>query len=226
MDKELARSLRSERSVLGTLISSCTDFEATKEAVAGLMVHSAAAAGDRVCKEATRLAKDDLVPALDFQVEAIKRSLNTISDQATSIISEAEARASVVTAARAEALCIYTQSWVKIEETSNTLKGIDARLTEINAKSEAPVTNKTLSVDELTDQCASLDTATKFARDQRDLALNKLAENFGDRKVKGTKPTKITLSILANLDASKGKQMSDNICYYEGSVRAICIHHG
>jgi hypothetical protein len=118
------------------------------------------------------------------------------------------------TAARAEALRIYTQSWVKIEEASTTIKGIDARLTDIDAKSEALVTNKTLSVDALTDQCASLDKATKFVRDQRDLALSKLAENFGDRKVKGTKPTKITLSILANLDASKGKQMSDNICYY------------
>ena len=211
MDKELARTLCSEHSVLSTLLSSCTDSGAAKEAVAGLMAHSAAAAGDRVCKEAIRLAQDDLVPALDTQVEAIKRSLNLISDQAASIISEAEARANVVTAARAEALRIYTQSWVKIEEASTTIKGIDARLKDIDSKSEALVTNNTLSVDELTDQCASLDKATKFVRDQRDLALSKLAENFGDRKVKGAKPTKITLSIPANLDASKGKQVIDNI---------------
>ena len=214
MDKELARTLCSEHSVLGTLLSSCTDSGAAKEAVAGLMAHSAAAAGDRVCKEAIRLAQDDLVPALDTQVEAIKRSLNLISDQAASIISEAEARANVVTAARAEALRIYTQSWVKIEEASTTIKGIDARLKDIDSKSEALVTKNTLSVDELTDQCASLDKATKFVRDQRDLTLSKLAENFGDRKVKGAKPTKITLSIPANLDASKGKQMIDNIRNY------------
>ena len=203
MDKELARSLCSEHSVLGTLLSSCTDSEAAKEAVAGLMVHSAAAVGERVCQETTRLAQDDLIPALDFQVETIKRSLNLISDQAALIILEAEARANVVTAARAEALRIYTQSWVKIEEASTTIKGIDARLTDIDAKSEALVTNKTLSVDELAEQCASLDKANKSVRDQRDLALSKLAENFGDRKVKGTKPTKITLSIPVNLDASK-----------------------
>ena len=44
IDKELARSLCSEHSVLGTLLSSCTDSEAATEAVAGIMVHSAAAA--------------------------------------------------------------------------------------------------------------------------------------------------------------------------------------
>ena len=204
MDKNLARTLCSEHSVLGTLLSSCTDSDAAKEAVAGLMVHSAAAAGDRVCKEAIRLAQDDLVPVLDTQVEAIKRSLELISNQAASIISEAEARANVVTAARAEALRIYTQSWVEIEEASTMIKGIDARLADIDAKSEALVLNTTLSVDELTDQCASLDKATTFVRDQRDLALSKLAESFGDRKVKGAKPTKVTLSIPTNLDASKG----------------------
>ena len=168
------------------------------------MVHSAASTGDRVCKEAIRLAQDDLVPVLDTQVEAIKRSLELISNQAASIISEAEARANVVTAARAEALRIYTQSWVEIEEASTMIKGIDARLADIDAKSEALVLNTTLSVDELTDQCASLDKATTFVRDQRDLALSKLAESFGDRKVKGAKPTKVTLSIPTNLDASKG----------------------
>ena len=45
MEKELARSLCSEHNVLGTLLSSYTDSEAAKEAVAGLMVHSAAVAG-------------------------------------------------------------------------------------------------------------------------------------------------------------------------------------
>ena len=60
----------------------------------------------------------------------------------------------------AEALRIYTQSWIKIEEV--------ALLTDIDARSEALVTNETLSVDELTDQCASLDKVTKFVRDQRD----------------------------------------------------------
>ena len=214
MDKDLARTICSEHAVLGTLLSSCSDSDAALETVAGLMTHSAAAAGDRVCKEAIRLAQDDLVPAIDFQVDAIKRSLNLISDQATSIITEAEARANVVTAARAEALRIYTLSWAKIEEASTIIKGIDARLTDIDTQSEALVTNTTLSVDELTDQCASLDKATKFVRDQRDLALSKLAENFGDRKIKGSKPLKITLSIPANLDASKGKQMIDNIKNY------------
>ena len=99
------------------------------------MVHSAAAAGERVSKEAIRLAQDELVPELDIQVEALKRSLDLISNQAASIISEAEARANVVTAARAEALRIYNQSWVKIEEASTMIKGIDARLTDIDAKS-------------------------------------------------------------------------------------------
>ena len=152
------------------------------------MVHSAAAAGEQVCQEATRLAQDDHVPALDHKVEGISRSLNLISDQASSIISEAEARANVVTAARAEALHIYNQSWVKIEEASTTIEGIDAHLTDIDARSEALVTNKTLSVDELTDQCASLDKATKFVRDQRELALSKLAETLETARSKAQNP--------------------------------------
>ena len=71
MDKELARTLCSEHSVLESLLASCTDSGAAKEAVAGLMVHSAAAAGDRVCRDAIRLAQDDLVRKFDTQVEAL-----------------------------------------------------------------------------------------------------------------------------------------------------------
>ena len=45
------------------------------------------------------------------------------------------------------------------------IKGIDARHTGIDAKSEAVVLNTTLSVHELIYQCASLDKATEFVRD-------------------------------------------------------------
>ena len=50
----------------------------------------------------------------------------------------------------------------QIEEASTIIKGIDARLTDIDAKSAALVLNTTLSVDELTDQCASLDKVTRL----------------------------------------------------------------
>ena len=69
---------------------SCTDQEAAKEDVAGLMVASATAASDRVVQEATRLAQYNLAADLETQVEILRRPLDLISTQAASIISEAE----------------------------------------------------------------------------------------------------------------------------------------
>ena len=104
MDVEHARVLCSEHNVLGTLLESCTDQQAAKEAVAGLMAASAAIASERVRDEAIRLVQTDLATRLEAQVDALKKHLDKISTQSASIISEAEARANVVSAARADAL--------------------------------------------------------------------------------------------------------------------------
>jgi hypothetical protein len=214
MDREVARTLCSEHSVLGALLASCTDKDATTEAIAGLMVHSAYAASERVCDEAVRLAQGDLATELDLQVGQLTRSMDLITNQAASIILEAEARANVVTAARAEALRIYNQSWIKTEEASSIIKGLDARLVAVDAQSAALVMDSTLTVKELSKGCESLDKATKFVKYQREQTIGKLAENFGHRKIKSPNTPKITLRIPASLDVSKGKQAIQSIRTY------------
>ena len=137
-----------------------------------------------------------------------------ITTRSASIISEAEARANLVTSARADALGIYNLSWQKIEEAASVIKGFDVRMTEINAQSAELALNTSLSIGELSNGSDDLDKATKFIKYQRDLTISKLAENFGDRKVNRASASKVTLTIPANLDTSKGKQAIDNIRLY------------
>ena len=214
MDVEHARVLCSEHNVLGTLLESCTDQQAAKEAVAGLMARSAALASERVRDEAIKLVQTDLASRLEAQVDALKKHLDKISTQSASIISEAEARANVVSAARADALRTYNSSWVKIEEAASVIKGFDVRMSEINAQSAELALNTSLSIGEMSTGSDDLDKVTKFIKYQRDITISKLAENFGDRKVNRASTSKVTLSIPANLDTSKGKQAIDNIRLY------------
>ena len=181
------------------------------EKVAGIMCASAATAANRVLTASVDALEQTLGPNLEARAIKLEATIDQLATKTATIVAEAEARANVVSAARADAKRTYDAQWKTIQATSVMVNGFDTRLEEIATTMARLCTDNTLSTEALGAQVAAMSTTQKIVEHQRETAIRTLAERFGDRKIKDSKSNKHSLVIPANLQASKGKQLIENL---------------
>lgn len=211
MQKEIAISTCDDNLVLASLLDSCDDSAAAKESIAGVMVAVAAAAANRVCVAANLVAANRINPTLSACADKLEASLDAIGSKAKVIIDEAEARANVVSAARACAKRTYETEWKLIAEAGKMISGFDTRIETMSDLISNMCADVTLDANHLGPQVTALNGTQKVVRTQRAATIRKLSEHFGDRKTSDTKTAKVGLVMPANLESGKGKQLVENI---------------
>ena len=127
------------------------------------------------------------------------------------IIDEAEARANVVSAARACAKRTYEAEWKLIAEAGKMISGFDARIETMSDLISNMCADVTVDADSLGPQVTALSGTQKVVRTQRAATIRKLSEHFGDRKTSDAKTAKVGLVMPTNLESGKGKQLVENI---------------
>jgi hypothetical protein len=211
MLKDIAISTCDDNAVLASLLDSCDDSAAAKESIAGVMVAVAAAAANRVCDAANNIAATRINPSLSACADKLEASLDAIGSKAKVIIDEAEARANVVSAARALAKRTYETEWKLIAEAGKMISGFDARIETMSDLISNMCADITVDSDSLGPQVTALNGTQKVVRTQRAATIRKLSEHFGDRKTSDAKTTKDGLVMPSNLESGKGKQLVENI---------------
>jgi len=182
MLKDIAISTCDDNAVLASLLDSCDDSAAAKESIAGVMVAVAAAAANRVCDAANNIAATRINPSLSACADKLEASLDAIGSKAKVIIDEAEARANVVSAARALAKRTYETEWKLIAEAGKMISGFDARIETMSDLISNMCADITVDSDSLGPQVTALNGTQKVVRTQRAATIRKLSEHFGDRK--------------------------------------------
>ena len=144
MEKAVARAAVEGDSVLTTLLASCDDEQSAMEKVAGIMCASAAAAANRVLTASVGALEQTLGPNLEARAAKLEATIDQLATKTATIVAEAEARANVVSAARADAKRTYDAQWKTIQATSVMVNGFDTRLAEIATTMARLCTDNTL----------------------------------------------------------------------------------
>jgi len=211
MHKDIALSAISENEVLKQLLESCDDSAAAKESIAGVMVNTARIAAERVRDSAIHIAETRINPGLSSCSDKLEASLDDIGTKAKLIIDEAEARANVVSAARAEAKRTYETEWKLIAQAGKMITNFDVRIENMSDMISNMCADTSIAEAQLGQQVTELSGTQKVVRNQRAATLRKLSEHFGDRKTSDAKTTKVGLIMPANLESGKGKQLVENV---------------
>ena len=150
-------------------------------------------------------------PSLSACSDKLEASLDDIGSKAKLIIDEAEARANVVSAARAEAKRTYETEWKLIAQAGKMITNFDVRIENMSDMISNMCADTSIAEDQLGQQVTELSATQKVVRNQRAATLRKLSEHFGDRKTSDSKATKVGLIMPANLESGKGKQLVENV---------------
>ena len=211
MQKVIVIATCEDNSVLASLLESCDDSVAAKESIAGVMVAVTAAAANRVCDAANVIAANRINPSLSACADKLEASLDAIGSKAKVIIDEAEARANVVSAARACAKRTYETEWKLIAEAGKMISGFDARIETMSDLISNMCADVTVDLDSLGPQATALNGTQKVVRAQGAATTREVGEHFGGRKTPDVKATKDGLVMPSNLESDKGKQLVENI---------------
>jgi hypothetical protein len=114
MERDAALQAMSSDEVLTSMLDSCDDTAAASVKVAQITIACSKHAAEQTAKEAKRLIKDQFLPDISDCADKATPTANAIRDKAATIILEAEARANVISAARAQALRTYDEQWAYI----------------------------------------------------------------------------------------------------------------
>lgn len=213
MQKAIAKSAVLGDELLQQLLASCDDKDSASTKIAEAMCAAAAAAADRVIAKAIELAQTNIGPNLIARGKKLEVSIDSIATKTANIISEAEARSNVVTAARAAAHRTYTEQWAAIDKQAAMIVGYDKRLRALSNDISTACEDGTVSQQALGTTLAGMHATQKIIKQQRENAISTLGEKFGDRKIAG-KTIRSKLVLPENLGTGKGKQLMEAVKAY------------
>jgi hypothetical protein len=133
MQKAIAKSAVEADELLQQLLASCDDKDSACTKIADAMCAAAAASADRVVAKAIELIQNRIGPNLIACGNKLESSIDDIATKTTVIISEAEARSNVVSAARAAANRTYKSQWAAIDKQAAMIVGYEKRLVKLSA---------------------------------------------------------------------------------------------
>ena len=128
MGQAFAKSAVEEDELLQQLLASCDDKDSACTKVAAAMCAAASLAADRVVAKAIDILHQRIGPNLLTCSNKLESSIDDIATKTMTIISEAEARSNVVSAARAAANRVYKDQWAAIDKQAAMITGYDKRL--------------------------------------------------------------------------------------------------
>ena len=211
MERDNALAALASDDVLTSMLDSCDDTAAAKVKVAQIMIACSKHASELVSNEAAKLIADKFLQDISDCADKATTTANEIRDKAATIILEAEARANVITAARAKAKRTYDEQWKFINEQSEVLKAYDTRLKQMGTEIEGlckDVVN--IDGDALGLKVNAMSSTQKVVNTQRLAALKEMATHFGARTSELKTKDAITLHIPNNMEAGKGKQFNES----------------
>ena len=125
MERDEALQAMSSDEVLKSMLDLCDDTAAASVKVAQIMIACSKHTVEQTAKEAKRLIKDHFLQNISDCADNATTTANAIRDKVATIILEAEARANVISAARAQALRTYDKQWAYINSQSEVLAAYD-----------------------------------------------------------------------------------------------------
>ena len=212
MQKAFAKSAVEEDELLQQLLASCDDKDSACTKIAAAMCAAATLASDRVVANAIDILHQRIGPNLITCGNKLESSIDDIATKTMTIISEAEARSNVVSAARAAANRVYKDQWAAIDKQAAMITGYDKRLKALSADISTAC-ESTVNQQDLGSALAGMHSTQKIIKQQRENAISLLGEKFGDRKVAG-KTIRTKFRLPENLAAGKGKQLMEAVKTY------------
>ena len=210
MERDAALQAMSSDEVLKSMLDSCDDTAAASVKVAQIMIACSKHAAEQTAKEAKRLIKDQFLQDISDCADKATTTANAIRDKAATIILEAEARANVISAARAKALRTYEEEWKYINSQSEAIKAYDARIKQMNIEIKELCKDNSLSGDALGLKVNTMSATQKVVTNQKLETLKEMAKHFGARGSELKKDSAITLTVPNNMEAGKGKQFNES----------------